>query len=376
MNKLYSCLPLAAGQDALHKILVESIAEAGKFLLQMALRINKQYEILDQFLSEKDNHLKQSNGHPNNSVNFFLFDLVSCVLIDEKCNPLFTAEDLKAVTQSQFASLPEMVLGEKWLYGFTKSKNTIQLMQRFYSFDKLSELNHIVKACIQRAKQNIETFRESESQGDALMKDFNEKIYEYSLAVLEKEQLHKRVSHQIQEEQTRQAKNAWKKLWKRQRVFNGAWRHASFYLQSDKKFSMEQYGYDVMQASTIFYYKIDKYEMKNRVRPFLKVKLIEPQFDINYSQKIKANKLGLTQIDVKLQEESIKKNNYLLKSNLYKSVEKVTKVIGKTTNIIQKGITSTFKIISTPINLAINKKQAGSQKSNRLKKQQFQNIVN
>lgn len=88
--------------------------------------------------------------------------------------------------------------------------------------------------------------------------------------------------------------------------------------------------------------------------------------DINYQQIIKANKLGLTQIDVKLQEESLKKNNYLIKSNLYKSVQKVTKVFGKTTNIIGKGLATTFKIISSPLNPSSNNNK-GSQKKFRKK---------
>jgi len=55
--------------------------------------------------------------------------------------------------------------------------------------------------------------------------------------------------------------------------------------QVDEIFSLAQWQYERIRPCELFYWKVDKYLMKNKARPFLKVKLIEPAYVLAFELK-------------------------------------------------------------------------------------------
>ena len=94
----------------------------------------------------------------------------------------------------------------------------------------------------------------------------------------------------FEEENMRISKNFWKKIWKKMRVYIGLWRNPDFYDQIDKKFSLDSDNFEKMVENNIFFHKISKYEIKNRARPFLKVKLLEPKYAVDYNDILKSKR--------------------------------------------------------------------------------------
>jgi hypothetical protein len=54
-----------------------------------------------------------------------------------------------------------------------------------------------------------------------------------------------------------------------------------------------------MTENKLFSFKIMKYETKFRSRPFLKLRLKEPKIEIDYSNKLRAKRLGIKEINTK-----------------------------------------------------------------------------
>ena len=101
-------------------------------------------------------------------------------------------------------------------------------------------------------------------------------IYEQNLTVLEEEDLRKQNDIFLSEKKYRFNKYTWDKIWKKVRTHHGTWMHPDFSTQNDRKFEQKDFEYDKLTTNEFFYYKIWKYELKNRSRPFLKIKLKEP----------------------------------------------------------------------------------------------------
>ena len=91
---------------------------------------------------------------------------------------------------------------------------------------------------------------------------------------------------QLDDESTRTASNIWKKIWKRLRVNNGVWKHPELKNQIDIPFAVNSQGNS--SKSRFFDLKIDKFVTRNKMRPFLKLKLIEPscveEYNIQWKQ--------------------------------------------------------------------------------------------
>mmetsp|Transcript_11174 Transcript_11174/g.9555 ORF Transcript_11174/g.9555 Transcript_11174/m.9555 type:complete len:129 (-) Transcript_11174:534-920(-) len=70
------------------------------------------------------------------------------------------------------------------------------------------------------------------------------------------------------------------------RSYVGQWRHPDFYDQEDTKYTPDGDSYDAKEKSKLFYHKISKFEVESRARPFLKIKLIEPEYVEKYSKML------------------------------------------------------------------------------------------
>lgn len=123
-------------------------------------------------------------------------------------------------------------------------------------------------------------------------------------------------------------------------MFEGMWCHENFKAQNDSYFDMKNLSYENMKINTIFSWKIWKYETKFRTRPFLKLKLKDPDIVLRNNEELKLKNLSLL-------------NNYqqILHMSTNKAVKgeensKNSKAKGKINIIgdVKKGISKTIKV--------------------------------
>jgi len=105
------------------------------------------------------------------------------------------------------------------------------------------------------------------------------------------------------EEHQNIGKGLWKKMWKRLRIYAGLWKHPDFYDQIDVKDSKEKVP-ENKKKDELYRHKMAKYEVKSRARPFLKVKLREPEYveedEKRLGEKRQKEKESILQINEKV----------------------------------------------------------------------------
>jgi len=133
----------------------------------------------------------------------------------------------------------------------------------------------------------------SEKNKETLRTKYENDIYEQNLNVLEEEDLKKQNDIFLSEKKYRFNKYMWEKIWKRARTHHGTWMHPDFSTQNDKKFDPKDFDFDKIKPNDFFYYKTWKYELKNRSRPFLNLKLKEPQMVSKDKEELRNKKHSL-----------------------------------------------------------------------------------
>lgn len=133
----------------------------------------------------------------------------------------------------------------------------------------------------------------TEKGKDTLRIKYENEIYDQNLVILEEQDLQKQNEIFLSEKKTRQIKYMWDKTWKNLRSHYGTWMHPDFYTQNDKPFDPADFEYDKIKQNNFFYYKIWKYEIKNRSRPFLKIKVKDPDIIVKNEEELKNKKHSL-----------------------------------------------------------------------------------
>ena len=140
---------------------------------------------------------------------------------------------------------------------------------------------------------NKKFYKISEKDKDTLRIRYENEIYDQNLTVLEEEDLKKQNEIFLSEKKSRFTKYVWDKLWKKMRSHYGPWMHPEFRVQNDKKFDPNDFGYENISPNDFFYFKIWKYEIKNRSRPYLKIKLKEPKIVLKNREELRNKKHSL-----------------------------------------------------------------------------------
>ena len=88
------------------------------------------------------------------------------------------------------------------------------------------------------------------------------------------------------EESIRKARQGWKHIWKKLRIYNGPYRHPRFSAQNNSLFDPNQKFQGKNEQNHIYSYKVNKYEIKTRAKMFLKLKLIEPTMVLEHTKEL------------------------------------------------------------------------------------------
>ena len=240
------------------------------------------------FLSKEQKELKMN-------FNFITFDILLNYLTLQK-EPIITLQFIKALKLQDFLPLEEVILTKEWRTSIVGNEKINKLISDHYG-GSIYTLNNTISMKIQDQtyEQTTLIYAQEKSREEA-SKKVDLEVIENAIEIYEQETKKRQVMLVNEEENSRGAKNSWRQLWKKLRVYVGQWAHPKFYDQEDYKYSMEDESYQNMQKSELFIHKAAKYETRIRARPYLKVKLIEPSYVEEYNKLLEEKQINMRNI--------------------------------------------------------------------------------
>lgn len=183
--------------------------------------------------------------------------------------------------------MSNLILNKDWIYAFTKSPSVVDIFQKVFDED-FGKYNEFFLKMLETNLENSKKFlRITEKSKEVLRKRYENEIYDQNLMILEEQDLKKQNEIFLSEKKSRCYKYTWDKSWKKMRTHYGFWMHPELITQNDKKYDPIDFEYENIQPNKFFYYKIWKYELKNRSRPLLKLKLKEPELVLRNKEELK-----------------------------------------------------------------------------------------
>lgn len=101
-----------------------------------------------------------------------------------------------------------------------QSQNLHSLVEKYYTRGNLGRyVAEMHLQCLELAGRNLSSFRMNEQNKDAVIKRYDQDIYDCTLKMLERDEYTRKRAMQINEERTRWGRNLWKKEWRKLRLF-------------------------------------------------------------------------------------------------------------------------------------------------------------
>lgn len=226
---------------------------------------------------------------------YVIFDLALNYLTI-KNDPIITVQLIKTLKLQDFSSLEELMLTHEWKIAFTNNEKVNKIINDYYGGSLYMVNTEISKKIQDYAYEQTAVVLNQEKAREDMCKKLELEILDIAIEIAEQESQKRQASLASEEETVRTAKNAWRQLWKRFRIYVGQWAHPRFYDQQDYKFSFEDESFDKMEKPVLFSHKMSKYESRSRARPFLKVKLLEPAYIAEYNKMLKENRADIHDI--------------------------------------------------------------------------------
>ena len=123
-------------------------------------------------------------------------------------------------------------------------------------------------------------------------------------------------------------------------MFEGMWCHENFKAQTDSYFDSKNFSYENIKINPIFSWKIWKYETKYRTRPFLKLKLKDPEIVLKNNEELKFKKLSLLNNYQQILHMSTNKAAKDGENSKNRKAKGKINIIGD----VKKGISKTIKV--------------------------------
>jgi len=194
------------------------------------------------------------------------------------------------IKKSKFEHLEALIFSKEWKFAFSQHKLILDFLQKIFDEDFKEYIPFFNKMLEIHLENNKKMQKIMEKGKDNLRIKYENDIYDQNLYVLEEEDLKKQNEIFLSEKNTRFTKHMWDKSWKKMRTHYGPWMHPEFRNQNDKRFDPADFEYEKIKPNEFYCYKLWKYEIKNRSRPFLKLKLKEPQIVIRNREELKNKK--------------------------------------------------------------------------------------
>ncbi|KAL4471642.1 hypothetical protein ABPG74_008535 [Tetrahymena malaccensis] len=217
-------------------------------------------------------------------------------LFDQNNKPLLTEEIITKFTFDNMNELDQLIFTDEWQYAFIENCN-----HKFPDSTKIRVQFEFVRN--QECFNIQDEFEKVMKKRKEIRTNFDYEKYNIISVNNSKDQQRKTYFLDKEERIVRQAKYVWYNIWKKNRSYRGLWKHPNFKAQIDQKFSPEIYDYQKMEKPSLFYYKMSKYMTKQKVRPLLKLKLVEPKYVVEFEKnkldkQLQRRKLGLLQYDL------------------------------------------------------------------------------
>lgn len=289
MRFMFQILSISDDEEVLNTI-KSSILGIAHYLILILDLINSMARNLGDYEQIKEEFFNNPQRETvKNSFTLISFDLILTYLSLRE-DPIITFQLIKNLKHKEFSSLEGYVISTEWKTAFEQGENIRSLINRYF-FDPITNISSNISRTIQNSANR---YTQLQNLNEKSREENHQKIYtdilNSAVEIYEWESQKKQMNIAFDEENIRRAKNQWKKIWKRLRIYVGIWKHPNFYDQSDRKFTVESEKFDKKKKNEFFTHKIAKYETKSRMRPFLKLKLIEPKYVEEYNKKIKEHR--------------------------------------------------------------------------------------
>ena len=297
ISLLYRFL-FSEAQEECKSIVRQSIRSSIIFLLCMVDFLNSHNGNFSTYESSKSSRKKPiergsitSNTGATNTITttanentcpftLLTFELFKFILSANHPQPLMLVAEIQQQQSTHFSKIDSAIFDKEWYCATTENHVVLDLIKNYFG-ESYQKINKNIFSNLQAIARKSESANEiSQKKIRTIAKSWEDMIYERATKIHELEDVHKHEITAFDEESMRIAKSLWRKIWKRQRIYSGQWRHPSFYDQRDEKYKAQEW--DDIKTSTLFYHKMSRFQTESRARPFLKLKLIEPAYVLQY----------------------------------------------------------------------------------------------
>jgi len=276
---LYRLLEITPEESEQWQIIVTSIKNVVMHLMCVVDYINHR---TGRFSSLSSNIDMANKDNTRQTFTMITYEIITNYLQVEE-GPIITLQMIKNLKYKDFASLNAIILTEEWRKTPIQNQKINKIIDEHYSNSLEKITSELARQLEDRTMSQALRNNKVQKKHEELEKKYGIEIVETALEIYEQEDEKRKENLASEEEFVRIAKNMWKKLWKRARVYVGQWKHPLLYDQEDCKFDYDKESFENMRKNLLFTHKISKYESKSRTRPFLKIKLIEPGYVEEYN---------------------------------------------------------------------------------------------
>jgi hypothetical protein len=269
-----------------HEILVKNIKDLGLFIIFIIDHMNERYGGFANIPKEFKSSLSSANPIIP-PYNFLLYEIFNNIAFGPKNNKILSIPEIKNLKNEDLSDLHNVVLSDNWVYAFTDNQLLISNISEHFSDNLYLKLSMAHQAANENKDSRRKCLVLIEETNKRLKIKLENEVYELILWILELNEEKKNNDWYILEKKRRQSKCQWKKLWKKLRIFENVWQPEDLRAQKDDPFRIDDYSFERNKPNKYFYYEMWKFETKWNARPFLKMKLKEPNMKINCEEKEK-----------------------------------------------------------------------------------------
>lgn len=244
------------------------------------------YEGVKRRLSQEKNSLSLNSSviESDSGFSFLTYDLIKSIFSANLPNPIITIPEIRQQKINNFHNVESIIFSQEWVEGVMDNQMVKSLIGEYFS-ESFVKINSEIFLFLQVIVDKIQAGSENASKRRVkIARRCEDGFYESAAKIHEIEDSRKHRIVAIEEEKLRIAKNLWTRVWRKLRIYTGQWKYPKFYDQRDEKYQALEW--DQMLENKTFYHKISKFEIKSRARPFLKVKLIEPEYVTQYNERL------------------------------------------------------------------------------------------
>lgn len=346
-NYLYTINEANKKRQNISELLIRVIKELGLYTIFIIDFLNSKYGGFSSMIKEFKASFQNSNTMMT-VHNFIVYEIFNNFLFGTKNNKIITINDIKTLKNEDLLDLHSFVLSDDWIYAFLDNQCVQNIISEHFNENLYLKLSNANRAAIENKESRRKYMDFKDDMKKNLKIKFENDIYNTILLILEMNEERKNIDFYNFEKDKREAKHFWKKIWKNLRINENIWQPFDLKIQNDSYFDSNQHTYENLIPNKYFYFEMWKYEIKNKSRPYLKIKLKEPNLKVTNFENCLNNDNFLNQQQM---FNLIHQNFYLRHQQISDSPNKYEKLPPNITeNIINLG-GKAYNTLKTIVNL-------------------------